>query len=150
MQAAANDKMTIIELFPWLLALCVTVLSTAAFRRYGVTETGALSLGLVLGLVSWLLYVFGGKLLGSWLGQRQLLKEKSERERRVYQTFDPTEDYRASKNLFYECAVCGNAVPSLSRKSVRCTCQNIRVQNSSGSAKIQNRAKVKLFSLAPS
>lgn len=141
--------MTSIELFPWLFALCVTLLSAAFLRRFGVPNVWALSTGLVLGIVSWLSYVFGGKRLLSWLEQKKTERENAEKDRRVYQAFDPAKEYPASKNLFYECPVCGNAIPSLPKKSVGCKCRNILINASSGRIEIRDRAKVKLFSLNP-
>ena len=141
--------MTIIELFPWLAALCVTLASVAILRGFGVPSAWALSIGFVLGIVSWLSCVFGGKRLLSWLEQKKTEREKSGIDRRVYQAFDPAKQYPASKNLFYECPICGNAVPSLAKNGVSCKCRNILIDANSSRVEIRDPAKVKLFSLLP-
>lgn len=139
--------MTSIELFPWLLALCFTLLSAALLRRLGVPNAWALSGGLALGIVAWLSCVFGGKQVLSWLERRKRERENSERGRRVYQAFDPARVYPPSKTLFYECRVCGNAIPSLPKRTAICKCRNIRVHADSDHVEARDPAKVRMFLL---
>lgn len=138
--------MTIIELFPWLLALCVTLLSAAALQRNSFPNVLSVLIGLGLGIFTWLTVVWGGKRAVSWLEKVKTAKEKAERERRQYQAFDSTKQYPASKDLFYECLVCGNTIPSLPKKTTTCKCHNITVHADSGGVEIRVGAKVKLFS----
>ena len=142
----SKRKMTIFELFPWLLAFCVTVMSAAFFRRLGFSAVWVCSVGLILGTVSWLLYVIGGKRLISGLERKKFEREKSARERWIYRAFDPTKQYPAEKNLFYDCLVCGNTIPSLPRRNVSCKCRNIQIDAGSGRIEIRDHAKVRLFS----
>lgn len=137
--------MTIIEMFPWLVALFVTLVTANSLTRNGVPNIWALCVGLVSGTVSWLLVVIGGQRLVSRLDQKRQEKEKSDIERRIYQTYDPARQYPPDKNLFYECSVCGNALASLPKKDAACRCRNILIDAGSGTVKIRDEAKVKLF-----
>ena len=99
------------------------------------------------GIASFAAYWLALRGLASWAEYRRTRKEKWKRERRTYQAFDRAKQYPASKNLFYECPVCGNAIPSLPKKSVSCKCGNILIDADSGRVEIRDRAKVRLFSL---
>jgi hypothetical protein len=138
--------MTLIELFPWLLAICVTMLSAALLRQSGLSDFWALSIGLIWGIGSWVLFVFGGKRFLSWLERKKIESEKSERTSRAYQVFDATKEFPSGRNLFYECLVCGNVVPSLPKKNIGCKCRNIMIDADSRRLEIRDRTKVKLFS----
>jgi hypothetical protein len=136
--------MTLIELFPWLLALCVTLLSAMLLQRIGLSNTWALSIGFGFGIISWLTLIVGGKQLGHWLERKKIESGKLERERRVYQAFDSSKQYLANKDLFYECLICENAIPSLTKKTINCVCRNIIINSSR--VEIRDRTKVKMFS----
>jgi len=74
--------MTIIELFPWLFAVSVTMFSAASLQeRYGLSTAWALSAGLLVGIVSCLSIVFGGKRFIFWLERKKTEKEKSKKDR---------------------------------------------------------------------
>lgn len=139
--------MTIIELFPWLLSLCVTLILMAALGRCDVPTVWVIIIGLVMGVVSWLSFVFGNKRFISWLERKKTEREKSEISRRVYQAFDQAKQLPASKNLFYECCICGNVISSLSKKTVSCKCRNILVEGDSGRVEVRDPGKVKAFLL---
>ncbi len=68
--------------------------------------------------------------LGSHFHQRGAEKERRELANRMYHQFDAAKGYPAAKNLYYECAVCGNVVPSMPGKQVSCKCQNVAVDAS--------------------
>lgn len=141
--------MTLIELFPWLLAISVTLLSTAYLQRSGFSAVSPTIIGLALGIASWLTFVFGGKYAISWLEKKKLTKEKAERNSRKYRAFDPSKHYRPSKDLFYECLVCGGTIPSLPKRATSCTCRNVAVDADSGRVEVRDQSKVRLFSHAP-
>lgn len=143
----AEPKMTIVEFFPWLLAICVTLISVAIMRESRVPSEWSLGFGLALGVASLLLYVFGGRSLLSRLDKRQTERMKSEKARRVYQPFDLKESFPAGDHLYYECLVCGNTLPSVVKKQVSCKCRNIAI-NATGDPTIQNQKRVKVFSVS--
>jgi len=136
--------MTIVELFPWLLAVCVTLISVAIMRGLRVPNEWSLSFGLALGITSWLLYVFGGRSLLSRLNKRQTEKEKAERDRRVYQPFNSNGSAPVGEHSYYECLVCGTTLPTSVKKQVSCKCRNITV-DASGRPTVQNHERVKVF-----
>lgn len=71
----------------------------------------------------------------------------SENTKRSYHNFDPTSGYPAGSNLFYECQRCGEIVPSRPQDSTHCQCRNIMIDVDYGRIKIQDAARVKLFSI---
>ena len=72
--------MTIIELFSWLLALCVMMASVTLLKQFAVPSVWASIIGFVLGIVSWVTCVYGGQRLVSWLEQRKA-KKKPKRDK---------------------------------------------------------------------
>jgi hypothetical protein len=70
-------------------------------------------------------------------------------KQRHYREFDPANGYPAATNLFYECLICGEVVPSLPNDSVACNCKNIMVDIDYGRLSIQDASKSRLFSEAP-
>jgi hypothetical protein len=73
----------------------------------------------------------------------------NEQTERTYQNFNPVNGYPAGSNLFYECLKCGEVVPSRPKDSTHCQCRNIMIDTDYGRIKIQEHAKVKLFSISP-
>jgi hypothetical protein len=138
--------MTIFELFPWFIAVGVTVLSAAFLaNKIGVSCLWAWIIAAVLGGASWASYWLVLKGLGSHFHQRGAEKEKRELANRAYHQFDAAKGYPVAKNLYYECSVCGNVIPSMPGKQVSCKCQNVAV-DASGHPTVHNHEKVKLFS----
>ena len=140
--------MTIIELFPWLIAFCITLFSTCILRQFGVSDWLALSVGLASGIAFLLLFMVGGKHLVSMLERRKNEREKSEKMRRIYKSFDTENHPPTGKNLFYECLVCENVIPSLQKGKTTCACKNILIESNSNRVVIRNKSKVKLFSVS--
>ena len=66
--------MTIFELFPYGLALIVTMASTSLLRKFGISIEFAFYIGLALGVTSWSLVVFGGRYLVSLAEKRKSKK----------------------------------------------------------------------------
>jgi hypothetical protein len=138
--------MTIFELFPWFIAVGVTVLSAALLtNKVGLSGLWAWIIAAVLGGASWAAYWLVLKRLGPHFHQRKAEKEKRQLASRTYHQFDAAKGYPAAKNLYYECAVCGNVVPSMPGKKVSCKCRNVAV-DASDHPTVQNHEKVKLFS----
>jgi hypothetical protein len=73
--------MTIIELFPWLLAVCVAFSSAPYLKQLGVSGGLATIGGLVLGIISWLMCVFGGRFLVGWIDRSKSGKKSKIDER---------------------------------------------------------------------
>jgi hypothetical protein len=71
----------------------------------------------------------------------------TEAAKRVYYDVDPATGYPAGSDLFYECQRCGDVLPSRPEDNAACTCRNIMIDVDYGRIKIQDHAKVKLFSL---
>jgi hypothetical protein len=101
------------------------------------------------GIGFWVLYGVALRIIGAALDRRNAKREKRLDEHKRYQSFNPADGYPVGKDLYYECLVCGNVVPSLSKKNVRCRCRNILVDSNYTRVEIREQAKVKLFSLAP-
>ena len=142
-----ETRMTIFELFPLFFAVSVTVLSAAFLaNKVGLSGLSAWLIAAVLGGASWKLYWLVLKRLGSHFRQRGGEREERELANRVYHQFDPAKGYPAAKNLYYECAVCGNVVLSMPGKQVSCKCRNVAV-DASDHATVQNHDKVKIFSV---
>ena len=137
--------MTLFQLFPWMFAICVALWSAALLRWLGVSDLLALSIGLISGFTFFLLFLVGEKRLICRLEQRRAEKQKSAVARRRYQTFDVKNVAPIGKSLFYECAICGNILHSLSKKNTNCACRNILIEANSGRIEIRDRTKVKLF-----
>jgi hypothetical protein len=142
--------MTLLELLPWLFAFCVAALTGTLLTRSGPFGPAAWVLALAAGVASFAAYWAALKYLDNWLERRRVRMEKWEREHREYQNFDSAKPPPPRKNLFYECGVCGNVIPSTARKSVSCICRNITIDADSHRIEIRDHAKVKLFSLATS
>jgi len=140
--------MTLIELFPWLFAICVAVLTGTLLTRSGQAGTSVWVLAVGAGIASFALYWLAMKWVATCFERRRTRNEKWEREHRQYRDFDLSKTYPAEQNLFYECSVCGNAIPSTPRNNVCCACQNIAVDVKSRRIEIRDVAKVRLFSLA--
>lgn len=139
--------MTIFELSPWFIAVGVTILSAVLLaNKFGVSGLWAWIIAAALGGISWTLYWLALKEFASRSGRREAEKEKQEVARRIYRQVDPTKDYPVAKDLYYECAVCGNVVPSTTDKPVSCKCRNLTVDNV-GRVAVQNWGKIKVFSL---
>jgi len=51
------------------------------------------------------------------------------------------------RNLFYECVICGNAVPSLPMKNSSCKCGNISVSVDSTQITFRDQGRVNLFTI---
>ncbi|MGD0351443.1 MAG: hypothetical protein ABSB84_14185 [Verrucomicrobiota bacterium] len=139
--------MTFIELLPFFIAFGVTVVSGLVLTKQtglpGVT-TGIIAL--TFGIISFALYRPALGKLCSWLESKRTKQEKQERETRIYQHFDPAKGYPVGNDLYYECLTCGNVIPSMSKKNVRCACRNVAIDAASGRLTIQSNEKIKLFS----
>lgn len=141
--------MTIIELFPWLLAICVALLSGALLtQRFGMTAKWAWIIALAAGALSFALYRLALSLLGRCLDWNEAKESKWQNAKRTYREFEQGKAYPAEKHLYYECLICGNAIPSMPKKNVSCKCRNITVDAISRLPTIQDAQKVKVFSLS--
>ena len=141
--------MTIIELFPWSLAICVTALTGTLLTHGGQSGASVWILAVAAGIASFAAYWLALKSLASWSERQRARKEKWEREHREYQRLDSGNPHPVGGNLFYECGICGNVIPSKPTKEVGCKCRNILVDADSRRIEIRDRAKVKVFSLTP-
>lgn len=66
--------------------------------------------------------------------------------KRTYHDFNPSSNYPADENLFYECLRCGDVLPSLPKNSVECTCKNIAIDVGYGRIIVKDHKSIKLFS----
>lgn len=74
--------MTIIELFPWLLAVCVAFTTGTLLARGGQTGASVWIFAVLAGVVSFAAYWLALKSLAAWSQRQRARKEKWERERR--------------------------------------------------------------------
>jgi|ERR1043166_168284 hypothetical protein len=139
--------MTIIDLFPWLLAICAGALTGTVLARGGQSGAAVWVSAVAAGIASFAAYWLALKTLATRSERQRARREKWEREHREYQDLDSAKPPPAGTNLFYECSVCGNVIPSTPTKGARCRCRNIVVDGDSRRIEIRDRAKVKLFSL---
>lgn len=147
--ASNSGKLTIFQLFPWCLVICFTVLSGALLtQRFEVPSGFAWVIALAVGVASFALYRLILCGLGKWLDREEAKKWKWQTEKRVYRVFVEGKFFPAEDNLYYECLICGNAIPSLSKNNNSCACRNITVNAFSGQVTIQNTEKIKLFSIS--
>jgi hypothetical protein len=65
--------------------------------------------------------------------------------KRIYQGFDPQKGYPFGKDLFYECLLCGDILPSEPADDTACKCRNIMIDVGYGRISIRYHGKVKLF-----
>ncbi len=133
--------MTLIELFPWLTAACITLFSVRYLQHISYSSALSYGIGIGLGIISWLLIVFGGKYLVS----KYCNTKKTSDERRNYIKYDPQKRYFGDKNHFFECQICGNIISSFSKRTMNCKCKNIVVDAALGQVNIQETDKIKLF-----
>jgi hypothetical protein len=139
--------MTIIELFPWLLAICVALTTGTVLARGGLFGVWVWIIAAVAGVASFAAYWLALKSLASWAERRRAQKDEWEREHRQYHDLDSAK--LVGGELFYECSVCGNVIPSRSKKGVSCKCRNIAVDAESSRLEIRDRTKARLFSYVP-
>jgi hypothetical protein len=72
----------------------------------------------------------------------------SEKQKRMYQTFDPAAGYPAGEGFFYECVKCGDSISSAPKDSMGCKCKNIFIDVDYGRISIKDHKAAKLFTLA--
>ncbi len=69
--------MTLIEMLPWMIAAVITGVSLGYFERSGFSKTSGGIGGLAIGIASWFLFVYGGKLLLFWLDRARTQRTTS-------------------------------------------------------------------------
>lgn len=138
--------MTIIELFPWLLALCVALGASKLLLHLGWPSALALSLGGIVGIITFVVFVFGGRHLLVWCERIKARREEREKLNRSYHSLSSEQKYPVGKNIFYECCKCGGIISSLPSKKTHCACRNISVAVIDGQVTIRNPVEAKIFS----
>lgn len=68
-------------------------------------------------------------------------------QRRHYVRFDPALGYLGGPQLFYECLLCGDVVPSIPPKPTDCQCRNIIVDIDAGRMNIRDHTSARLFEM---
>lgn len=68
------------------------------------------------------------------------------KEKRFYRSFNPEINYPTGNDLFYECCICGDVLPSLPKDNVSCSCRNIMIDIDYGRISIKKHEQAKLFS----
>jgi hypothetical protein len=64
---------------------------------------------------------------------------------RSYVPFDPRSGYPTGDNLYYECTICGDTLPSLPEDGIGCSCRNIFIDVDAGRMSVRDDSKIKLF-----
>jgi hypothetical protein len=63
-----------------------------------------------------------------------------------YIEVDFKKGYPSGENIFYECQICGNEIPSLPKNEVaECKCKNVLVDISSARIGARDESRVKVF-----
>lgn len=64
---------------------------------------------------------------------------------REYLPIEPDKGYPAGGDLFYECLVCGDVIPSIPDDDTRCKCRNLTVDVGFSRMVIDDPTKARLF-----
>lgn len=64
---------------------------------------------------------------------------------RRYISFDPNAGYPTGRNLYYECFVCGDELPSIPPEPVSCSCRNIHIDVDYGRMAVKDHSKIRLY-----
>ncbi|MCJ9429157.1 hypothetical protein [Kordiimonas marina] len=82
-----------------------------------------------------------------WLSLTRVKEDGGENHdpKRRYQRFDPALGYPAAAHFFYECAACGDVLPSKPEGDLRCRCGNIAIDTGAGRVSVKDEAKFKCF-----
>jgi hypothetical protein len=62
-----------------------------------------------------------------------------------YIQLDASRGYPAGKNIYYECEICGESVPSEPKNAAACACRNIIVDADAGRVSIKELSKLKVY-----
>lgn len=118
--------MTLIELFPWIVAAQLSLFTGMVLHRAGIATPWVLFIAGAAGVVGLILYRFILSRLIIRYAERHRRVNEADRLLRQYHSLDATMPPNAG--LFYECVVCGQTIPSMSKKSAQCTCQNLQIE----------------------
>ena len=66
--------------------------------------------------------------------------------KRNYVLFDVRTGYPTGDDLYYECGICGDALPSLPKDGLGCTCGNIFIDVDAGKVAVKDHSKIRAFS----
>jgi hypothetical protein len=69
---------------------------------------------------------------------------------RTYRDLKPGELYPFAKDLFYECMICGEVIPSMPYDAVDCACHNIWIDAPQGRMGVNDPSKLRLFRVSKS
>jgi len=64
---------------------------------------------------------------------------------RKYLFINPFGGYPAGTDIFYECRICGESVPSMPENAAACVCRNIVVDADAGRVAVKKRSKFKAY-----
>ncbi len=64
---------------------------------------------------------------------------------REYLPIEPGKGYPAAGDLYYECMVCGEVIPSLPVDDTHCKCRNIMIDIGFSRMNIQDHSRARLF-----
>jgi len=64
---------------------------------------------------------------------------------RQYVEWDPRKGYPAGPDLFYECGLCGDVIPSLPENADACRCGNVSVDADAGRVSVRDNEKLRIF-----
>jgi hypothetical protein len=66
-------------------------------------------------------------------------------DKKNYIPFNPSGGYPAGDEVYYECGVCGEEVPSMPKYATACKCRNIIVDVDAGRVSVRDIAKFHVF-----
>lgn len=66
---------------------------------------------------------------------------------RNYLDVDFSKGYPAGTDIRYECAVCGDTLPSMPKHSVACKCRNVIVDVDAGRVAVKDSSKFRAYTV---
>lgn len=64
---------------------------------------------------------------------------------RKYLFLNPLGGYPTGPDIFYECGICGDSVPSMPDNAAACSCRNIVVDADAGRVSVKDKGKFKAY-----
>jgi len=138
--------MTIIELFPWLLAIASGILAVPILRSMGLASTWAVCSAIAIVVEVRLMFLVASRHILEVLGKRRMDRGRAAAIKRKYHSLDWAKQSRSGGVVFYGCMVCGNFLSANVRKPTHCACGNIKLCGATSMPEIRDQERVRVFS----
>ncbi len=67
--------------------------------------------------------------------------------KKIYVSYDPSKGYPAGRNLYYECLVCGDSIPSLPADNMGCRYGNVFIDIDYGRLVVRNDDMLRAYTI---